>query len=444
MFLVFSVAAFVSFFIFPEGAAATLFSSVLFVLVFLIIEKFFEPKSAEFLKKVFLAAVLLRIVLAIAIYVMGWEDIFGPDAQTFDLAGQRLVGYWTGELTIDSYGVEKASSLIQPGWGMNYLVGIVYFMSGPNPLAIQFLSCTLGAATVPCVYYCANKIFYNLRVAKYAALAVAFFPAMILWSSQMLKDGLIVFFLALTMACVIRLHKKLDSLSVVILMFSLFSLFSLRFYIFYMAAAAVVGSFIIGAGKTSESIGKRLAILLLLGVAVGYSGVGGGNSSETLETYASLERLQQYREWQVKSANSGFAEDIDTTTVEGTATLLPIGIVFILFAPFPWQMTNFRQLMTGPEMLVWWFSIPFLIKGIWYTIKNRLRESIAILTFSAMLTTAYALFQGNIGTAYRQRTQIQVFLFIFVAVGYALYKERKENSMNTMRRNRAKSFKPGN
>jgi hypothetical protein len=44
-----------------------------------------------------------------------------------------------------------------------------------------------------------------------------------------------------------------------------------------------------------------------------------------------------------------------------------------------------------------------------------------------MLTLAYSLFQGNVGTAYRQRSQLLVFYFIFVAVGAVLLKERAED-----------------
>jgi hypothetical protein len=41
------------------------------------------------------------------------------------------------------------------------------------------------------------------------------------------------------------------------------------------------------------------------------------------------------------------------------------------------------------------------------------------LVFAASLTAAYALMQGNVGTAYRQRTQITMFFFIFMGVGLA-------------------------
>ena len=43
-----------------------------------------------------------------------------------------------------------------------------------------------------------------------------------------------------------------------------------------------------------------------------------------------------------------------------------------------------------------------------------------------MLSLAYSVFQGNVGTAYRQRAQLLVFYFIFVAVGFVLLKEKRE------------------
>lgn len=433
IFVVFCAGVFVSFFIFPKGAVATIFSSAIVIGTLLVVERVFEPKSADFLKKVFLVALLLRVFVAAMIFLMEWEQTFGPDSTTFDVAGRRIVGYWTGMMSLDTYGVEKALSFNQTGWGMNYFVAIIYYLSGRNPLAIQFISCTLGAATVPAVYYCAAKIF-NTRAAKYSALAIALFPAMVIWSSQMLKDGFILFFLVVSMACIIELHEKFDYPAFFVLLISLFGLLAFRSYIFYMVTAAAIGSFIVGAGKTSEAIIKRLVALLIIATAVGYLGFS-SDTEESKDVYT-LEGLQIYRQYQAEGTGSGFGEDYDISTVEGTAILLPVGIVYILFAPFPWQMVNARQILIAPEMLLWWMCIPFLIKGLWFTMKTRLRASIPILTFSAMLTIAYALFQSNIGAAYRQRTQIQVFLFIFIAVGWTLYKEKKENRDLTFKERR--------
>jgi putative Ca2+/H+ antiporter (TMEM165/GDT1 family) len=68
-----------------------------------------------------------------------------------------------------------------------------------------------------------------------------------------------------------------------------------------------------------------------------------------------------------------------------------------------------------------------LVLGIWFAIKHKLRTVAPILLFTTMLTLAYSLFQGNVGTAYRQRSQLLVFYFIFVAVGWVLLKERSED-----------------
>jgi Ca2+/Na+ antiporter len=68
-----------------------------------------------------------------------------------------------------------------------------------------------------------------------------------------------------------------------------------------------------------------------------------------------------------------------------------------------------------------------MLYGIWYTLKNKLRASIAIILLTSLLTVAYSIFQGNVGTAYRMRAQMQIFYFIFIAVGWILWKEKREN-----------------
>src|SRR5205823_13634533 len=105
---------------------------------------------------------------------------------------------------------------------------------------------------------------------------------------------------------------------------------------------------------------------------------------------------------------------------------VPIGFTYFLLATFPWQFGSFRQMLTLPEMLVWWCSIPLLALGAWFTIKHRIREIAPILIFTSLLTLTYSIVQGNVGTAYRQRAQLLVFYFVFVAVGFGLMKEKRE------------------
>jgi len=52
-----------------------------------------------------------------------------------------------------------------------------------------------------------------------------------------------------------------------------------------------------------------------------------------------------------------------------------------------------------------------------------------ILLFTTALTIAYGAFLGNAGTAYRQRTQIMMFYFLFVADGMYQKRKRSERAM---------------
>jgi hypothetical protein len=259
-----------------------------------------------------------------------------------------------------------------------------------------------------------------------AALAVAFYPSLVLWSSQGLKDGPIVFLLALSMLATLKLGERLSARYVAALLLAMFAVLTMRFYIFYMLSAAAAGAFLIGMRPlTTQSLARQLVVVLVLGLGLTYLGVL-RTAGRQLEVFANLGVVQRSRADLANRANTGFAADVDVSTTAGALSVVPLGMAYLLFAPFPWQLASLRQSITLPEMVVWWASLPLLVVGVWFTLKHRLRQALPILIFTTMLTLAYSIFQGNVGTAYRQRSQILVFYFIFVAVGAVLLKERRE------------------
>lgn len=419
---------------FPEGfvAAATVLLCSLIV-IFIIRQQFKE--DANFFIQLFLVALIARLTFGLSIHFYDLYAFFGGDSITYDRVGQRLVEIWFGYNIATNDALSQNIYISDSGWGMYYLVAAIYSITGRNILAAQSFCAVVGAATVPMVYTCAHKIFNNRRVGKISALLVALYPAFIIWSGQLLKDGLIIFLLVLAMTLVLRLQEKFRLFDVILLGFSLFGIITLRFYIFYMAAVAIVGAFVVGTSNSPQAMMRRIGALVLLGIGLTYFGVT-RNSGSDIEEYTNLERIQRSRLDLATRAESGYGQDLDVSTTEGAFAALPIGLTYLLLAPFPWQMTNWRQAITLPEVLLWWSSIPFLLSGLWYTIRYRLRSSIPILVFSLMLTLAYAIFLGNVGTAYRQRTQIQVFLFMFIAVGWTLRQERSENQNLLLRARR--------
>jgi len=421
---------------FPDEASALLVVMAASVIALFLFRHFGEDK--EFLTTLFLAALVVRLGFGLFIHVYELRAFFGGDSLTYDFLGGAIRDYWLGLIDAKDIGYQRATMSNTPGWGIYYIVAALYVVVGKNILAAQSFCAVVGAATAPMVYFCANKIFAHKGIARTAALAVAFFPSFIIWSSQLLKDGLIIFLLVLVITMVLVLQEKINYGAIGLLIFALFGIITLRFYIFYMVAVAVAGSFLIGLSHKSTSIFRRAAVLVVIGVGLTYLGVI-RNASADFERYGDLDRLQNSRLDLAQRAESGFSEDTDVSTTEGAISAMPIGFAYLMFAPFPWQATSLRQAITLPEVLLWWAMFPLMISGIIYAIRNRLRSTFPVLFFSLILTVAYSIFQGNVGTAYRQRTQIQVFLFIFIAVGWELWKE-KRNDKKMERKIKQKKF----
>jgi hypothetical protein len=385
-----------------------------------------QREHSQFLLQVFIAGLILRMLVAAAIFVFRGQEFFGGDALHYDFIGFAQQQAWLG----DSFYSWRLEAFMRGGggaaWGMHYMVAVIYTILGRNMLAVQFVNTVLGATTAVVIFQCAHHAFSNVRVARAAAIAVAFYPSLVLWSAQGLKDATIVFFLALAILATLKLGQKLSIKYVVVLLCSVVAVFSLRFYVFYMLCAAIGGAFVIGMQSfTATSFVRQFAAVILLGVTVTYIGVT-RTASIQLERYGNLASVQRSRSDSATSAESGFGEDVDVSTTGGAISAIPVGLLYLLFAPFPWQLASLRQSITLPEMLVWWASFPLMILGLWFSIKHRLRQMSPVLIFTCLLTLAYSVVQGNVGTAYRQRAQLLVFYFIFVAVGFVLVKEKRE------------------
>jgi hypothetical protein len=413
------------------GGSALLVCIIVAVPVGLLISR--TGSDSTFLLRLFIGALLVRVIVGTVIFALNLQEFFGGDAFTYDLFGNALLKVWQGDNSYKYLVNMFVGNASGSGWGMIYMVASVYGITGRNMLAIQFINAVLGAATAPVIFLCAQRIFNNHNVSRFAGLATAFYPSLVLWSSQALKDGPIVFLLAIAILATLKLGNKLSFKSLLILLCALLALLNLRFYIFYMMVAAIAGTFLIGMRPASaRNLVQQFIVILSLGLAFTYLGVL-RTASAQLETYGNVEALQNSRLDLRQTAETGFGKDVDLSTTSGTLSAIPIGMAYLLFAPFPWQLASLRQSITLPEMLLWWMSFPLLILGIWFTIKYRLRQSLPILIFTTMLTLAYSIMQGNVGTAYRQRSQLLVFYFIFVAVGYELMKERREARQNRLR-----------
>ena len=193
-----------------------------------------DKEHGSFLLQLFGWALLTRILVATFIFIFNAQEFFGGDAITYDFYGYAQMKAWFGDSFFkaisDRFMEGQASA-----WGMVNMIAVVYSLIGRNTLAIQFVNAIIGAATAVLVFQCARHVYKNVRVARIAAICVAFFPSLVLWSAQGLKDAPIVFFLVLAILASLRLNEKLSFKYEVLLFIALFSILIFSFFVLYMS-----------------------------------------------------------------------------------------------------------------------------------------------------------------------------------------------------------------
>ena len=390
--------------------------------VWLILKK---GDDTQFLLRLFIGALIVRWILAYWIYSKGLQSFFGGDAVSYDYFGNALCQVWQGIGDRHSPWLLSQIDLRRSGWGMPYYVASIYYVIGRNPLALQLINSVLGAATCVIVYKICQGVYPERRAARTAAILTAASPSMILWSAQGLKDAPIVFVLCMCMYYALSLRVRVQFKRIALLLIFLFCLYSLRHYAAYIVFIASAGTLLFAAKKfTASRVIQGGVLVIVIGLALSYFG------GDVARTSLDLKRMQQARVWSAGVANSGFGGDVDITDPTAALGFLPVGILYVLFAPFPWMITNLRQLITLPELLVWWAMIPLLVRGYWVSIRHRMRETFGICVFTTGLTLSYALFQSNVGTAYRHRAQLFGFFFIFISIGLEARRASKIKKRN--------------
>ncbi len=382
----------------------------------------------RFLLRIFMLGLGLRWLVGLLIYWKGLQSL-APDALTYDIYGYNLHLVWTGELKT---GWLAFTNVNRSGWGMYYYVAAIYSVFGRSLLATQLVNCALGAYTSVLVYQITMMVYPQVRVARMASTLVAVAPSMLMWTAQGLKEAPITFCLATCTYSALKLCRKLELRDVILLLTALFCLFTLRHYVFYITFVAVAGALLFSTLKVTPLRALQGFILcFLLCFIFVYLGAG-----KIAQSNLDLNRIQAGRKWSAGVSGSGYGGDVDITDAPSALAYLPLGIIYVLFAPFPWMIQKLSQAITLPEMVVWWAAAPLLARGYWFAIRKRLLEMLPLCAFTFGLTIIYAFLQTNVGTAHRQRTQLFIYFAIFISIGWEQWqtaRQEKKTSRFTWR-----------
>jgi 4-amino-4-deoxy-L-arabinose transferase-like glycosyltransferase len=306
--------------------------------------------------------------------------------------------------------------------GYQYLLGLLFHFTGSEgrmPAAV--LNCFFGALIVLYSYRIARSLFSEW-VAIRVSWAACFFPALIIWSSQTLKEPVVILLEAIALYCCIQLKQKgfvvkyavWCGLAIVLIV-------PFRFYAAYISAAAVVLTLIVPqVRKLRLSWGSMVAVAALVVPIIWFSGVLAVHQVQ-FENF-NARRVQSFRS-AISSGDgggSGVRSDYNLQNPIELAQALAVGAAHVLLAPFPWQLSfrSMRLIGTTPELIVWWWLFFVgVIPGAWYLLRHRFGDIQPLLYFVLGLGALYSLMFGNVGLAYRHRAQLLPFLLMLGMVG---------------------------
>ncbi len=398
------------------------------------------PEDINFLLTLFLLGYALRILLAVFFYFLalpfgycesslGFEGFFVQDGYGYYHNGLLLNRFWESGFFPDISTFKAAYSLSRTANMYDYFNGVVIWLGGKTPLALFFLNALFDSLSVILIYLIAFRMCAQKKIGRYAAALYCFWPSIILWSTQNLKEPMCGFFIYLALFSLIPLLYKFSPWRILCLISSIYVVSQIRlifavilsivlcvFYLLFIyrsrrKALLIIGSAALGLAafylmSKESSVFSRIIRVVL-------NTEGGGDTNFLLKV------LSQYRKFRATGGSSVFP-GLEYTSLPKLLCFIPVGIGIVLFMPFPWQMGSVMQLMSAPETIVWYFLFPFTLWGFLFCARTWKPQTILFTAYVILVAIALGIIEGNLGTIFRHRTVIFGVCLIFTSVGLHL------------------------
>jgi hypothetical protein len=358
------------------------------------------------LPKLIRFALAIRVVMALVLHFLSTDSLFAPDQATYDHFSAWLSRYWSGETYVYPW------KLLESGpKAYYYIVASLYFVLGTWPIIPKLLNAVVGTISVRLAHDVALGMTGSEAIALRTAAYTAFFPSLVLWSVLNIRDCWVVMLILLICREAMALQEKLRVRPALLLVGAVLVVMQFREYIFFAVAAPAAVSFLV---RNRAHVARNATLGMILAAVIIYA--DRAHDSDKRLHNLDLETMQELRQG-AAVGGSRFEPGADISTPTGALVFLPKGLAFFLLAPFPWTLTNLRQILTLPEMLFFYSLLPAIARGIMILVRHHLGRSMMVLLITAGLTLGYALAEANAGMAYRHRAQVLVFYLAFAAVG---------------------------
>jgi hypothetical protein len=380
-----------------------------------------DPEDRAWLIRLCMGAMLVRILASFSLEFI-WSSFesssdgaaYGPHAATIAEAWHR-VGF-----------VRYADVVVTPvgAPGYVYFSAATFWLLGYNTLFIKLINGLLAA--LASVYtYKLGKHFFDSSVGRFSAVITAFMPSLILWTSQNLKDSMVLFFSMWALWVAAQgLHWTLYRIPLLGALIAVLATIRIETAIGLGVVIALTITFQQSSAWVPRIFFSALSIAVL-GLTLATSGYG-FLGEDFVSQNLTLESINAKRQ---VTAYGGSAVEAsgDTSSLSSFAIYLPQAVTNFLLRPWPWEATrSFTQIMTIPESLFVWYPLFVLsLVGLVHCWRTRAARTTLLWVYMLAATVAAAPQYGNLGTAYRHRIQLWPCYFILAAVGWRVWRQQQ-------------------
>lgn len=396
------------------------------------------PGQRRFVLLLFLAGLSARIGLSLGLDLAAWALSGGKPVQegSFDRTRRFIKMPDSDDYSERAYAIAEVAkgnkdpvlkfALTNPYGNPAYLYGLgaFYYLFGFSPFSVKWVNCLFGAMIGPLLFLVGERCL-NRAAAKTAAVAAAFFPSLLLWSTANLKEAVFIF---LALAAVLLFFRVLDSrgrkrllcAAAAAAVLGVSAGLRIPFYSVLLGCSGVAALILLATLKRRKKalFAVALALVVLAGFAfrkalpyalwahAGYEGSDWG------DTYHFLPEEHYTATGRVALAQGKLEASLGQVAAwTAKATLHYWG------EPFPSKMGEGFKLMVFPQMVFWYLLTPLCLWGIWAGVRSNPAGIFLVLLLAAW-TCIGALTSGNVGTVFRFRDMVTPWALLFAAAGF--------------------------
>ena len=304
-------------------------------------------------------------------------------------------------------------------------------MFGPSPFALRILNGLLFVAAACLMYRLARRGF-GADAAAWGLVVLLFLPSLLYSSVSLLKDSAFFVFTAGAIAAImlaVRSTTRLGQLSGVgLFLFMLWLLSDLRPAAVILTAGGIGLGFVIRAAAATRR--TMVAGAIVLAIAVGSVVAVPTVARPLLEVLTLLSRQHMGHATTPGHAyhtlDDRFYPDY-AGALGGNPLSLGEGVRFVVRSaaafvavPLPWQVESRVELAFMPEQVAWYAIAVLAVVGLRSAYRRDALLTMILVGYSAAMSAAIALTNGNVGTLVRLRGLVTRFVVWIAAVGLAV------------------------